>query len=62
MFTSIEFHKTKQVRHSYAGYNKKNDASYMVVSQPMFEYVHTKYLRNMAKKQKGKSSTVRDST
>ena len=59
MFTSIEFHKTKQVRHSYAGYNKKNDASYMVVSQPMFEYVHKKYLRNITKKQKSKNSRLK---
>ena len=56
MFTSIQFHITKQATHSYAGYNK-NNTLYMVVSEPMYlRVVHTKYLRNMSKKQKGKKS------
>ena len=35
MFTSIQFHITKQATHSYAGYNK-NNTLYMVVSEPMY--------------------------
>ena len=45
MFTSIQFHETKQAAHSYAGYNNENSNTwYMAVSEPMYDYVHTKYL------------------
>ena len=55
MFISIQFHSTRQATHSYAGYNKYNNTSYMVVSEPMYEYVHTKFLRHMTSNLKGKS-------
>ena len=58
MLTSIKFRKTKQATPSYAGYNKNIDTSYMAVSEPMYDNVHAKYLRNLTKKQKRKSSKL----
>ena len=57
MFPSIQFDKTKQRPHTHIicrMQQNKNNNSY-AESEPMYEYTHTKYLRHMARKQKGKS-------
>ena len=46
-----------------AGYNNKDNTSirtsYMTVPESRYEYAHTKYLRNLTKKKKGKSSRLK---